>query len=145
MIFTLVGLSLLWLAGFQVTRLLSSALNAEINVWMQAGTGFFIASALLILWLTSASFSLSTASWSAVGISTLISLPLLLQLPQPNPGRMLSDFNRAQLIAYSPYVLILALIFTHVFFCARQQPHPRYLPMGRLYDLDVPSQGMGAK
>ena len=116
MIFTLVGLSLLWLAGFQVTRLLSSALNAEINVWMQAGTGFFIASALLILWLTSASFSLSTASWSAVGISTLISLPLLLQLPQPNPGRMLSDFNRAQLIAYSPYVLILALIFTHVFF-----------------------------
>ena len=85
MIFTLVGLSLLWLAGFQMFRLLSSALNAEINVWLQAGAGFFMASALLILWLTSASLSLSSASWGAVGISTLVSLPLFLQRPQLNP------------------------------------------------------------
>ena len=115
-IFTFAGLSLLWLAGFQITRLLTSALNAQINVWMQAGVGFFIASALLILWLTSASFSLSTASWSAVGISTLIASPLLLKLRQPKPGSRLSGFNRTQLMAYSPYILILALIFAHVFF-----------------------------
>ena len=99
MIFTLVGLSLLWLAGFQIFRLLTAALNAEINVWLQAGAGFFIASALLILWLTSASLSLSTASWSAVGVSTLISLPLLLQVRQLKSGKVLSDFNRAQPIA----------------------------------------------
>ena len=115
MIFTLVGLSLLWLAGFQIFRLLTAALNAEINVWLQAGAGFFIASALLILWLTSASLSLSTASWSAVGVSTLISLPLLLQVRQLKSGKVLSDFNRAQPIAYSPYILILALIFAHLF------------------------------
>ena len=59
MIFTFIGLSILSLAGFQIFRLIASALNAELNSWLKAGAGFFIALALLIQWLSYAPFSLS--------------------------------------------------------------------------------------
>ncbi len=72
MIFTFIGLSTLSLAGFQISRLFASALNAELNLWITGGAGFFIAAALLIQWLSYAPFSLSTASWSAVLLATLI-------------------------------------------------------------------------
>ncbi len=40
MIFTIIGLSTLSLAGFQICRLISSALNAELNLWQSRGRIF---------------------------------------------------------------------------------------------------------
>jgi hypothetical protein len=113
-IFTFIGLSILSLAGFQICRLISSALNAELNQWLTAGAGFFIALALLILWLSYAPFSLSTASWSAVCVSALVSLPLFRITREPDQAAVSGLPQRKQLIAYLPYFLLITLIAAHL-------------------------------
>ncbi|MDG2443167.1 MAG: hypothetical protein P8M13_07950, partial [Luminiphilus sp.] len=99
MIFTFIGLSILLLAGFQICRLIASALKAELNPWLAAGAGFFIASALLIQWLSYAPFSLSTASWSAVFISALVSLPLFQITRRPEQAAISELLQRKRLSA----------------------------------------------
>ena len=114
MILTFIGLSTLSLAGFQICRLFASALNAELNPWLKSGAGFFIAAALLIQWLSYAPFSLSTASWSAVLLSALLSLPLLQITRRPEQAAISELLQRKQLSAYSPYFLLITLIAAHL-------------------------------
>ena len=114
MIFTIIGLSTLSLAGFQICRLISSALNAELNLWLKAGAGFFIAAALLIQWLSYAPISLSSASWSAVFVSALVSLPLFQITRRPEQAAISGLLQRKQLSAYLPYFLLITLIAAHL-------------------------------
>jgi hypothetical protein len=113
MIFTFVGLSLLWLAGFQICRICGAKLGYETNGWIEAGAGFFIATALLILWLSSMPASLSMASWIAVAISALLALPICLtSMREKFIGT--GDFNLALLRAHLPHILIITLISAHL-------------------------------
>ena len=114
MIFTIIGLSTLSLAGFQICRLISSALNAELNLWLKAGAGFFISAALLIQWLSYAPISLSSASWSAVFVSALVSLPLFQITRRPEQAAISGLLQRKQLSAYLPYFLLITLIAAHL-------------------------------
>lgn len=113
MIFTFVGLSLLWLAGFQICRICGAKVDYKTNGWIEAGAGFFIATALLILWLSSIPASLDMASRIAVLISTLVALPLyrtLMRAKFIGTG----DFNLALLRAHLPHILIIMLILAHL-------------------------------
>ena len=114
MIFTFIGLATLSLAGFQICRLISSALNAELNLWLKAGAGFFIAAALLIQWLSYAPVSLSAASWSAVFVSALASLPLFQLTRRPEQTVISELLQRKQLSPYWPYFLLITLIAAHL-------------------------------
>ena len=114
MIFTFIGLATLSLAGFQICRLISSALNAELNLWLKAGAGFFISAALLIQWLSYAPVSLSAASWSAVFVSALVSLPLFQLTRRPEQTVISELLQRKQLSAYLPYFLLITLIAAHL-------------------------------
>ena len=114
MIFTIIGLSTLSLAGFQICRLISSALNAELNLWLKAGAGFFISAALLIQWLSYAPVSLSAASWSAVFVSALVSLPLFQLTRRPEQTVISELLQRKQLSPYWPYFLLITLIAAHL-------------------------------
>ena len=114
MIFTFVGLATLSLAGFQICRLISSVLNAELNLWLKAGAGFFIAAALLIQWLSYAPVSLSAASWSAVFVSALVSLPLFQLTRRPEQTVISELLQRKQLSPYWPYFLLITLIAAHL-------------------------------
>ena len=114
MIFTFIGLATLSLAGFQICRLISSALNAELNLWLKAGAGFFIAAALVIQWLNYSPISLSSASWSAVFVSALVSLPLFQLTRRPEQTVISELLQRKQLSAYLPYFLLITLIAAHL-------------------------------
>ena len=114
MIFTFIGLATLSLAGFQICRLISSALNAELNLWLKAGAGFFISAALLIQWLSYAPVSLSAASWSAVFVSALVSLPLFQLTRRPEQTVISELLQRKQLSPYWPYFLLITLIAAHL-------------------------------
>ena len=114
MIFTFIGLATLSLAGFQICRLISSALNAELNLWLKAGAGFFIAAALVIQWLNYSPFSLSSASWSAVFVSALASLPLFQLTRRPEQTVISELLQRKQLSPYWPYFLLITLIAAHL-------------------------------
>jgi hypothetical protein len=116
MIFTFIGLLTLSLAGFQICRLFASALDAELNLWLTAGAGFFIAAALLIQWLSYAPIPLSTASWSAVLVCTLVSLPLLQIRRRPGQTAIKALLQGNRLNAYLPYLLLITLISTHFLF-----------------------------
>ena len=114
MIFTFIGLATLSLAGFQICRLISSALNAELNLWLKAGAGFFISAALLIQWLSYASVSLSAASWSAVFVSALASLPLFRLTRRPEQAAISGLLQRKRLSPYLPSFLLITLIAAHL-------------------------------
>ena len=114
MIFTFIGLATLSLAGFQICRLISSALNAELNLWLKAGAGFFISAALLIQWLSYAPVSLSAASWSAVFVSALASLPLLQLIRRPEQAAISGGLQRKRLSPYLPSFLLITLIAAHL-------------------------------
>ena len=116
LIFTLIGLSTLSLAGFQLCSLIASALNEELNPWLKAGAGFFVAAALLIQWLSHAPIPLSTASWSVVFISALVSLPLLQMTRRPVQTTISGLLRRKKLRTYLPYFLLITLIATHLLF-----------------------------
>ena len=114
MIFTFIGLATLSLAGFQICRLISSALNAELNLWLKAGAGFFISAALLIQWLSYAPVSLSAASWSAVFVSALASLPLFRLTRSPEQAAISGLLQRKRLSPYLPSFLLITLIAAHL-------------------------------
>ena len=114
MIFTFIGLATLSLAGFQICRLISSALNAELNLWLKAGAGFFISAALLIQWLSYAPVSLSAASWSAVFVSALASLPLFRLTRRPEQAAISGLLQRKRLSPYLPSFLLITLIAAHL-------------------------------
>ena len=114
MIFTFIGLATLSLAGFQICRLISSALNAELNLWLKAGAGFFISAALLIQWLSYAPVSLSAASWSAVFVSALASLPLFQLTRRPEQAAISGLLQRKRLSPYLPSFLLITLIAAHL-------------------------------
>ena len=114
MIFTFIGLATLSLAGFQICRLISSALNAELNLWLKAGAGFFISAALLIQWLSYAPVSLSAASWSAVFVSALASLPLFRLTRRPEQAAISGLLQRKRLSPYWPSFLLITLIAAHL-------------------------------
>ena len=114
MIFTFIGLATLSLAGFQICRLISSALNAELNLWLKAGAGFFISAALLIQWLSYAPVSLSAASWSAVFVSALASLPLFRLTRRPEQATISGLLQRKRLSPYLPSFLLITLIAAHL-------------------------------
>ena len=114
MIFTFIGLATLSLAGFQICRLISSALNAELNLWLKAGAGFFISAALLIQWLSYAPVSLSAASWSAVFVSALASLPLFQLTSRPEQAAISGLLQRKRLSPYLPSLLLITLIAAHL-------------------------------
>ena len=114
MIFTFIGLATLSLAGFQICRLISSALNAELNLWLKAGAGFFIAAALVIQWLNYSPFSLSSASWSAVFVSALASLPLFQLTSRPAQAAISGLLQRKRLSPYLPSFLLITLIAAHL-------------------------------
>lgn len=113
MAFTFIGLSLLWLAGFQACRAISTRTGCETNIWIEAGAGFFAAAALLILFLTSAPVSLSTASWGAVFGCVLIALPLLRSATHPNRFNA-PALQLAAVRAHLPHLLIITLITGHL-------------------------------
>ena len=113
MAFTFIGLSLLWLAGFQACRALGARADWQTNVWIDVGAGFFIAAALLILFLTGAPVPLSTASWGAVFGCALIALPLLRSAMHPNRFKA-PVFHLASVRAHLPHLLIIMLITGHL-------------------------------
>ena len=114
MIFTFIGLATLSLAGFQICRLIASALNTELNLWLKAGAGFFISAALLIQWLSYAPVSLSAASWSAVFVSALASLPLFRLTRRPEQAAISGLLQRKRLSPYLPSFLLITLIAAHL-------------------------------
>jgi hypothetical protein len=113
MAFTFIGLSLLWLAGFQACRALGARADWKTNVWIDVGAGFFIAAALLILFLTGAPVPLSTASWGAVFGCALIALPLLRSAMHPNRFNA-PVLQLASVRAHLPHLLIIMLITGHL-------------------------------
>lgn len=116
MALSFIGLSILWLAGFQICRGLSRLLRNPTNSWLEAGAGFFIAMGLLIIWLTHSPLSLSGAGWITVSLGVLLAAPLL----RDALGRRHSPPARALDIrlfwAYLPHALIVLLIALHLFF-----------------------------
>ena len=113
MIFTFVGLSLLWLAGFQICRIFDAGMDHQIDGWIEAGAGFFIATALLILLLSNVPTSLNIASWAAVFASTLVALPLFCAFMRAK-FIGIRGFNLTLLRAHLPHILIITLISAHL-------------------------------
>ncbi|MDB4048710.1 hypothetical protein N9485_00730 [Luminiphilus sp.] len=113
MVATFLGLSLLWIAGFQVCRWIAARTNCTTNVWIEAGAGFYIAAALLILFLTNVPAPLITASWGAVFGCALIALPLLRSAIHPIELST-RTFNLASISTQLPRILIITLIAAHL-------------------------------